>query len=179
MPGLPGLNATTGSQDDMLDMQIDKLCLEDYPQLTGPVMKTIMCGELLELRIEVAWFQKNYIWEPHLFALTNIGIFKFERSEIGIAPTFLPLKEMTVDLLPCDNKNPGEMIFKIGYKPSNSQSEIEVFLSSEHQDQIVDWINCIKLAVNKFNPQLFKSKSQVKIGMGAEIVSSYNTYRSS
>ena len=97
-----------------------KLFLEDFPQINGPVIKTLMCGELLELRIEVAWFQKNYIWEPHLYALTNIGIFKFNRGDIGVAPEYLPLQELTVDLLPCDNKNPSEMIFRVGYKPSPS-----------------------------------------------------------
>ena len=86
---------------------------------------------------------------------------------------------MTIDLLPCDAKNPSEMIFRMGYKPSPAHSEIEIFLSSEHQEQIVDWINCIKNAVKKFNPHLFKSRSQVKIGMGAETVSAYNSYRSS
>ena len=40
-------------------------------------IKFLMIGELLELRIETTWFQKSYIWEPHLFALTNIGIIKF------------------------------------------------------------------------------------------------------
>ena len=138
-----------------------------------------MCGELLELRIEVAWFQKNYIWEPHLFALTNIGILKFSRSDITQAPVFLPLQDMTIDLLPVDAKNPSEMIFRMGYKPSPTHSEIEIFLSSEHQEQIVDWINRIKLAVKKFNPQLFKSRSQVRIGIGVDTVSAYASYRSS
>ena len=45
-------------------------------------LKFLMIGELLELRVETTWFQKNYIWEPHLFALTNIGIIKFLRNDI-------------------------------------------------------------------------------------------------
>ena len=69
------------------------------------------------------------------------------------------------------------MIFKLSYKPSPTQNVVELFLSSEHQNLIVDWINYIKLAVCKFNPQLFKSRSQVKVGMGIETVSNYNSHR--
>lgn len=74
-----------------------------------------MCGELLELRIETAWFQKNYIWEPQLFALTNIGILKFFNGNIATPPLFISLKELTVDLLPTDSKHPCEMIFRLAY----------------------------------------------------------------
>ena len=84
---------------------------------------------------------------------------------------------MQVDLLPCDPKSPEEMIFRLSYKPSPTQNEVELFLSSEHQNLIVDWINYIKLAVSKFNPQLFKSRSQVKVGMGIDSVSNYNSHR--
>ena len=45
-------------------------------------LRFLMIGELLELRVETTWFQKSYIWEPHLFALTNIGILKFKRNDI-------------------------------------------------------------------------------------------------
>ena len=79
-------------------------------------IKFLMIGELLELRIETTWFQKNYIWEPHLFALTNIGIIKFQRNDITSQPKFMSLQSMNVELLPCDNQNPTEMIFRVCYK---------------------------------------------------------------
>ena len=136
-----------------------------------------MCGELLELRIETAWFQKNYIWEPQLFALTNIGILKFVNGNIATPPVFISLKELTVDLLPTDAKHPCEMIFRLAFT-QQGQNSTEMFLSSEHPDQIIDWINSIKLAVKKFNPQLFKSRSQVKVGFGTDTVENFNSLSS-
>ena len=59
---------------------------------------------------------------------------------------------MNVELLPCDNQNPTEMIFRVCYKTFPSKNETITFLSSDKQEQIVDWINCIKGAITKFNP---------------------------
>ena len=154
----------------------EKMSSEDeFVDISGPVIKTIMCGELLELRIEGGWFQKNYIWEPHLYQLTNIGILKFKKSDITQAPSFMPFKDLTVDLLPVDNARAEEMIFRLTYTDTLTKYETEIFLSSEHQNLIVDWINSIKLAVTKFNPHLFKSRSQIKIGMGIETLSQFNS----
>ena len=138
-------------------------------------IKFLMIGELLELRIETTWFQKNYIWEPHLFALTNIGLIKFQQNDITGQPKFMSLQSMNVELLPCDSQNPTEMIFRVCYKTFPSKSETYTFLSSDKQEQIVDWINCIKGAITKFNPQLFKSRSEVRIGIGVDTLSNYNS----